>query len=69
MDMFLIASSIALLSFGILLILFPGVVKKISDWLNTSILPVEDKMRASNVMGGVVLIILSVVIFYISFKR
>jgi predicted MFS family arabinose efflux permease len=69
MDIFLIVSAIALLIFGALLVLMPDTVKKISDFLNRSVLPVEDKMRSSNVMSGVILIAVSVIVFYIAMKK
>jgi len=69
MDMFLIVSAIILLVFGGLLLMAPNVVKKISDFLNTSVLPVEDKMRAAHAMSGVILVILSIIVFYMALKK
>ena len=69
MDIFLIVSAILLLLFGGLLLMAPNAVKKISDFLNKSILPVEDKMRAAHAMSGVILVILSVIVFYIALKK
>jgi len=69
MDMFLIVSAVILLVFGGLLLMAPNVVKKISDFLNTSILPVEDKMRAAHTMSGIILVVLSVIVFYMAFKK
>lgn len=69
MDLFLIGSAIILLVFGGLLLLAPGAVKKISDFLNTSILPVEDKMRSAHSVSGVILVVLSVIVFYMALKK
>jgi len=69
MDKFLMGSAIVLLVFGILLLLKPDVVKRFSDFLNKSILPVEDKMRTAHVVSGVMLLILSAVVFYLSAKK
>lgn len=69
MDIFLLSSAVILLIFGGLLLLAPDVVKKISDFLNTSILPVEDRMHASHTVSGVILVILSVIVFYMALKK
>lgn len=69
MDKFLIGSAILLFLFGIMLVLKPDLVKKISDFLNRSILPVEDKMRSSNMISGLILLILSAVVFYLAMKK
>lgn len=69
MHIFLTCSAIALFIFGIILLLKPDLIKKFSDFLNKSILPLEDRMRASNMIGGAVLIILSVIIFYLAAKK
>lgn len=68
MDRFLIGAAILLFIFGALLLFKPDIVKKISDFLNKSLFPVEDKMRASNIVSGVILIILSVVVYYLATK-
>ena len=69
MDIFLIGSAIVLLIFGGLLLLAPGVVKKVSDFLNTAILPIEDKMRSAHAVSGIILVVLSVIVFYIALKK
>lgn len=69
MDRFLIGSAILLFIFGILLLLKPEMVKKFSDFLNKSIFPVEDKMRASHIVSGVILLVLSVIVFYLATKK
>ena len=69
MDKFLIGSAIVLFIFGALLLFKPNIVKKISDWLNKSLFPVEDKMRSSNIVSGVLLVILGVIVMYLATKR
>jgi len=69
MDIFLIGSAIILLVFGGLLLLAPGMVKKLSDFLNTSILPIEDKMRSAHAISGIILVVLSVIVFYMAIKK
>ena len=69
MDKFLIGSAMILLIFGGLLLIKPDIVKKFSDFLNKSVFPVEDKMRASNIVSGAILLVLSVVVFYLAVKK
>ena len=69
MDIFLIGSAVILFTFGALLLLKPDIVKKISDWLNRSLFPVEDKMRSSNKLGGMLLIVLGVIVLYLATKK
>ena len=69
MDIFLIGSAIVLLVFGGLLLLAPNMVKKISDFLNTAVLPVEDKMRSAHAVSGIILVVLSVIVFYMALKK
>lgn len=69
MDRFLIGSAIVLFIFGILLLLKPDIVKKFSDFLNKSILPVEDKMRSSHNISGIILLILGIIVFYLATKK
>jgi hypothetical protein len=69
MDKFLIGSALLLFIFGVLLLVKPDIVKKFSDLLNKSVFPVEDKMRASHVMSGITLLILSIVVFYLANKK
>jgi len=69
MDIFLIGSAIILLIFGGLLLLAPNMVKKVSDFLNTAVLPIEDKMRSAHAVSGIILVVLSVIVFYIALKK
>ena len=69
MDIFLIGSAIILLVFGGLLLLAPNMVKKVSDFLNTAVLPIEDKMRSAHAVSGIILVVLSVIVFYIALKK
>ena len=69
MDIFLIGSAMILLVFGGLLLLAPNMMKKISDFLNRSILPIEDKMRSAHAVSGIILVVLSVIVFYIALKK
>lgn len=69
MDKFLIGAAILLLTFGVLLLLKPDTVKKLSDFLNKSILPVEDKMRTAHTVSGVLLLILGAIVFYLALKH
>ena len=69
MDRFLIGSASVLLIFGALLLFKPDIVKKISDWLNKSLFPVEDKMRSSNVVSGILLLMLGVIVMYLATKK
>ena len=69
MDIFLIGSAVVLFLFGALLLFKPVVVVKISDWLNKSILPIEDKMRSSHSVSGILLVILSVIVLYLAMKK
>ena len=69
MERFLILAAVLLFVFGVLLIFAPGVVKKISDFLNKSILSVDEKMRASHSLSGVLLLILSAVVFYFALTK
>lgn len=69
MDSFLIASAVLLFSFGALLMFRPAIVKKVDDWLNRSVFPVDDKMRSSNAVSGIVLVILGVIVLYLAMKH
>ena len=69
MDIFLIGSAIVLLVFGGLLLLAPNMVKKISDFLNKAVLPIEDKMRSAHAVSGIILVVLSVIVFYMALKK
>ena len=69
MDKFLIVSAIVLFIFGVLLLLKPDAVKKLSDFLNKNVFPVEDKMRASNVISGIILVTFSIIVAYLALKK
>jgi len=55
--------------FGIILLFKPDVEKRISDWLNKILLPIEDMMRSSNKIGGLLLIALGMVVYILAAKR
>lgn len=65
----MIGSAIALFVFGALLLLKPQAVIKFSDFLNKIILPLEDKMRKANILSGIILITLSLAVFYLALKK
>ena len=67
--MVLIGSAIVLVVFGIIMLFKPGIEKKISDWLNRSLFPIEDKMRSSNKISGLLLIALGIVIYALAIKK
>lgn len=68
MDKFLIGAAIILFVFGAMLLFTPAVVKKISDFLNKNILPVENKMCTANIVSGIILVILAIAIYYLASK-
>ena len=65
----LIGSSVVLFIFGIILLIRPDVEKKISDWLNRTMISVEDKMRSSNKLSGILLMVLGVVVYLLAVKK
>jgi uncharacterized protein YjeT (DUF2065 family) len=65
----LIGSSVVLFIFGIILLIRPDVEKKISDWLNRTLISVEDKMRSSNKLSGILLMVLGVVVYLLAVKK
>jgi uncharacterized membrane protein HdeD (DUF308 family) len=69
MDIVLKASAVILFIFGLILLFKPDIEKKISDWLNKNLFPIEDKMRSSNKLSGILLIILGLVIYFLAVKR
>ncbi len=69
MGVVLVGAAIVLFVFGIILLFKPDVEKKISDWLNKNLFPVEDKMRSSNKIGGLLLIVLGIVIYILAVKK
>jgi hypothetical protein len=69
MHIVLIGSAIILFVFGLILLFKPDVEKRISDWLNRTLFPVEDKMRSSNKIGGLLLIVLGIVVYALAVKK
>ena len=69
MQIVLIGSAIVLFVFGLILLFKPDIEKRISDWLNRNIFPVEDKMRSSNKIGGILLVMLGVVVYILAVKK
>ena len=69
MSIVLIGSAIILFVFGIILLFKPDVEKRISDWLNKSLLPIEDKMRSSNKISGLLLVMLGIVVYILAVKK
>lgn len=69
MIVFLIVSAITLSVFGVLLFFAPGIIVKISDFLNRNILTVDEKMRVSNRLTGIVFLLLGIALCYIVFKK
>ncbi len=69
MDIVLIGSAIILFVFGLILLFKPDIEKRISDWLNRNLFPIEDKMRASNKISGLLLIGLGIVVYYLAIKK
>jgi len=68
-NIILIGSAVILFVFGLILLFKPDIEKRISDWLNKSLFPVEDKMRSSNKLSGMLLIILGAIVLYLATKR
>ena len=69
MDIMLIAYAVILVVFGIILLFKPEAERKISDWLNKNLFPIEDKMRSSNKSSGILLIILGIVVYVLAVKK
>ncbi|MDO8536121.1 MAG: hypothetical protein Q7S30_03845 [Candidatus Omnitrophota bacterium] len=69
MSIVLIGCAVILFVFGLILLFKPDVEKKISDWLNKNLLPVEDKMRSSNKIGGLLLMVLGIVVYILAVKK
>lgn len=69
MHIALIGSAVTLFVFGLILLFKPDIEKKISDWLNRNLFPVEDKMRSSNKISGLLLIVLGIVIYHLAIKK
>ena len=69
MNIFLVASAALLFIFGALLVLFPSILKRISDLMNRVVLSLEDKIEAQHTLGGTVLVALSIVVFYVAVRK
>ena len=69
MNIVLIGSAVILFVFGIILLFKPDVEKRISDWLNRNMFPIEDKMRSSNKISGLLLVVLGVVVYMLATKK
>ena len=69
MNAVLTGSAAILFVFGLILLFKPDIEKRISDWLNRSLFPIEDKMRASNKISGLLLIVLGMVVYYLAIKK
>ena len=69
MHIVLIGSAVILFVFGIILLFKPGIEKRISDWLNRTLFPIEDKMRSSNKISGILLIVLGIVVYILAVKK
>jgi len=69
MNTVLIGSAVIIFVFGIILLFKPDFEKKISDWLNRNLIPIEDKMRSSNKLSGMLLMLLSIVIYFLAVKK
>lgn len=65
----LIGSAVILFVFGLLLLFRPDIEKRISDWLNRNLILIEDKMRSSNKISGLLLMALGVVIYILAVKK
>lgn len=69
MNIFLAGSAVVLFVFGALLLFRPDIEKKISDWLDKVLFPTEDRMRSSNKISGLLLIVLGIVVCFLAMKR
>ena len=69
MSIALIGSAVMLLAFGFILLFKPDIEKRISDWLNRNLFPIEDKMRSSNKISGLLLMALGIVVYILAVKR
>ncbi len=69
MQIALVGAAIMLFLFGLILLFKPNVEKKISDWLNKTMFPIEDKMRSSNRISGFLLIMLGIVVYMLAIKK
>lgn len=69
MHIVLTVSAVVLFVFGLILIFKPDIEKRISDWLNKNLFPIEDKMRSSNRVSGLLLVVLGVVVYILALKK
>ena len=69
MHIVLIGSAIVLFIFGFILLFKPDIEKRISDWLNRTLFPIEDKMRSSNKISGLLLVALGIVVYILAVKK
>ena len=69
MHIVLIGSAIVLFIFGFILLFKPDIEKRISDWLNKTLFPIEDKMRSSNKISGLLLVALGIVVYILAVKK
>ena len=69
MQIALVGAAIMLFLFGLILLFKPNVEKKISDWLNKTMFPIEDKMRSSNRISGFLLIMVGIVVYMLAIKK
>ena len=69
MHVVLVGAAIVLFVFGIIMLFKPDLEKKISDWLNKTLFPVEDKMRSSNKISGLLLVVLGIVVYILAVKK
>ncbi|MDP3730516.1 MAG: hypothetical protein Q8R14_03210 [Candidatus Omnitrophota bacterium] len=69
MQIALVGSAAMLSVFGLILFFRPDIEKRISDWLNRNLLLVEDMMRSSNRIGGLLLIALGIVVYILATKK
>ena len=69
MHIVLIGAAVILFVFGVILLFKPDIEKRISDWLNKSLFPIEDKMRSSNKISGLLLVVLGIVVYMLAIKK
>lgn len=69
MSVFFIVSAVALCVFGALLLFKPDAEKRMSDLLNRVLFSTEDKMRSSNKISGLSLIVLGIIVYFLTVKK
>ena len=65
----MVGSAVVLFIFGLILLFKPDIEKRISDWLNKTLFPIEDKMRSSNKVSGLLLMVLGTVVYFLATKK